>query len=529
MSKAFIQYNDDATNLWDVEPGRARASLIELIDRVIDAVPIDVYSVECALPDLCEHNTRVGEQFGERFGYDEKLNRRLRGIKALREEGADHLSVYIERLHQRNIRCVAEVRMSDTHYTRLDPGEPVCAMFDIEHPQWVIRRDDGVAEVALDYSYPEVRAHRLAIMTELAEQYDVDGLELNFNRWAKHFDRREARAKAPVMTDFVGEIHAMLARAAKRRGRDRLMLGARVLSTLEECLDAGCDPRVWVEKGWLDYLIVAEYNCTWPGTRVDEFAPFCRGRCKLLAQMGDGNGGVWKGRPAITGRGEAMHAGFGACYAGMLLTPAEARGAAHNFYTWGANGISFWNICCTIGTRGKQTGQAHRRRMFAWMNEVVDPEKVRRGSRCYHYLPLYKGMDVRPGNYAVRRALCSPNGAFKGTVLEFTDAMRGVRQVFPFRMADGRQGEALRGELRWRVLHCPGCNPFTVDINGVTMPAAQLRMEPDEANVDLGARWLSLDLTQCPPLRGDNELGLTWIGPIAKSVAYVEELEVMVE
>ncbi len=34
MARARVHFNDDATELWDVESGRARESLIELIDRV---------------------------------------------------------------------------------------------------------------------------------------------------------------------------------------------------------------------------------------------------------------------------------------------------------------------------------------------------------------------------------------------------------------------------------------------------------------------------------------------------------------
>ena len=50
----------------------------------------------------------------------------------------------------------------------------------------------------MDYSYPEVRAHRLAIMRELAEQDEIDGLDLDFCRWAKHFPRDQGFEKAPI-------------------------------------------------------------------------------------------------------------------------------------------------------------------------------------------------------------------------------------------------------------------------------------------------------------------------------------------
>jgi len=245
--------------------------------------------------------------------------------------------------------------------------------------------------------------------------------------------------------------------------------------------------------------------------------------------MGDGLGGVWRGPPVVAGRGPALHAGFGPCYAGMLLTPAEARAAAANFYAWGADGISFWNIACSIGTRGKQTGEAHRQRMFAWMAEAADRAAVARGPRCYHYLPLYKGMETHPGNHAVHLPFCSPHGAPKTATLEFNAASQGARLLFPFRTADGRNGEPVRGVLRFRALHCPARNPFLLDINGIPLKVSAVGDAPDPANLELSARWFSLDLADAPPLRGDNELGLTWSGPLNVPATWVEELEITVE
>jgi hypothetical protein len=500
-----------------VVPGRARETLTEIIELVTDRVPIDVYAVECALPDLCEYETKVGEVTGRRF--PEPPTARCRGIEALRAAGTDHLSVYVERLHQKGICCVAEVRMSDTHHRRVATDEYGCPL---------IRRQDGVPEVAMDYSHAEVRAHRLAIMRELVNAYDTDGLELNFNRWAKHFERDKGRENAPIMTEFVGQVRAELDRAAPRRNRDRLLLGVRVLSTVDECWLAGCDAETWCRSGWIDYLIVAEHNCTWPGTRVDEFRPFCTGRCELYVQMGDMIGGAWRGQPRIAGRGVAQ---FRDCYNGMLNTPEEARAAAHNYYAWGADGIAFWNISCNLGRQGKWGGPEQRERVFAWMNTVIDPARAQSGPHIYRYLPLYKGITQSgPRNYAFREELRSPNGAVKGQVLEFPPADTGRRKSFWFRMADGRNGERLSGLLRFRAFHCPAPHVLGVDVNGVPVEPTCFRVTPDPDNVEMGAVWFELDLAACPPLQGDNELGLTRTptAPATQRTPYVEELEVRV-
>lgn len=494
MSRMKTIYNDDATELYDVEPGRAKASLIELIDRALDNVPIDIWTIECALPDICEYQSAVGEVRGARFAELQASDRRIRGMRALAAEGTDHLSVYIERLRSRGVKCLAEIRMSDTHHA-VNAADPGCPLFTLEHPEWTIQRDDGVAESAMDYSYKEVREHRLAIIVELANAYDIDGLELNFNRWGKQFARNEGRAKKDIMTAYVGEVVAILKQAAAKKGRDKLMLGAWVPSTLAECLDTGCDVEAWAKNGWLDFLVAAEYNDPWPGTRLEEFAPL-KAYCPVYAQMSDTLG-----------------------YRDIRLDNDTARAIAKNYREWGADGIAFWNISCTTGTRGKHVGPEHRKRMFDWMNVAIDPAST--GPRRYRYVPLYKGLDKKAAAYRVKENLRSPIGGYRSTIVTFTPETVGKRQVFPFRMADGRRGEKLSGELRFAVLGAGGASPIVADINGTVVRAESVV----ESNGDVLSR---LRLEACPPFRGDNELGLTWNGPLKAETPSVEEMEVLV-
>ncbi len=515
-----VIFNDDASPLWDVQPGNAVNSLKELIDRVIDNVPVDIYTIECALPDMCEYQTKAGEVVGVRLGKEaEKKHQRLRGVRALKVEGTDHLSVYVDHLHSRNIKCLAEVRMSDTHHP-LSADSHGCPLFTLEHQDWIIKRNDGAPEVAMDYSVPEVREHRLAIIRELIENYDIDGIELNFNRWGKHFNRNEAREKIPVMTFYVGKVREMLDAAGKIKGK-KLLLGVWMMSTVEECLNAGCDPEAWVKNSWIDFLVTGDYNCTVPDLPIEQFAGFCKGRCDLYAQMGDLCGGVWRNKPVITGRGLAQDPGKTG-YASICLDNAEARGAAKNHYHWGADGIAFWNIACCTGSRGKKTGPEQRARMFEWMNQAIDPEKVDKNPRIYHYLPLYKGMEKLKGskkNYAVVEEMHSPMGAKRGQVLDFTDS---DRKVFKFRMADGANGEPVNATLKFRLINWNKKNMLKVDINQHPIPKNEIKLFKDLDNVEIKAYWAEIKLCDFSGFKGDNEIGLSIVS--ATGVPYMEEL-----
>ena len=68
---------------------------------------------------------------------------------------------------------LAAIRMNDTHHRSLDPGNPLCPQFAIDHPQFVIKQPDSrTNETALDYSHAEVREHRLGIAS-------ADGIHLS--------------------------------------------------------------------------------------------------------------------------------------------------------------------------------------------------------------------------------------------------------------------------------------------------------------------------------------------------------------
>ncbi len=167
--------------------------------------------------------------------------------------------------------------MNDTNSMYPDPGDPQISQFLIDHPEYVIKRTDGIPEHALDYSHEAVRAHRLSIFRELAERYDIDGIELDFTRWAKFFTRHEAPFKIQIMNQFVERAHQILREVATARNRGPMVLGVQVQESLYLNHLCGLDPRSWVENGWIDYLIQADFNCTNPQVSGQEFAVFCRG------------------------------------------------------------------------------------------------------------------------------------------------------------------------------------------------------------------------------------------------------------
>lgn len=501
-----IVFNEDSRSLYETnrqKPEDRERYFREYLGREVGHVPITTYCYLVATPDLEVYRAKVGKW--------------------------DLLDLVIDELTPRGLEILGAVRMSDTHHTSFEDAPK----FAREYSHYVIKQPDGrTNETALDYSHPEVRAHRLGIMRDVVENYDLDGLELNFCRWAKHFPRDKGRARAPILTEYIGEIRAGLDEVAESRGRKRLTLGVRVPEGINECWLAGIDIKSWIDSGSIDYVAVSTWNETDPQLPIGEFAELVRGKeCQLLAMMGNMMGGLWWGKPKVVGRGLAQ---FRPNYSGMLLTTEEARACAANYYAWGADGISLWNVGVNMGSTGKFANPQQWKRMWKWMDAVVDPERVYDGPRRYHYLPLYKGINSRRPpvrNYAFYTEPLSPLGRPKTQVLKFPANKSGQRQAYRFRMADGRHGEKVKGRLQFWVYHVTTNDRFDVDINGNEVEPSKIRGVPaGRFREGVPGMRFEIDLGDCPQFQGENELGITWQSRIDHdpNVPYMEELIVEV-
>jgi len=149
--------------------------------------------------------------------------------------GGDVLRVFVDRCREKKVATFVSVRVNDYHMVEfLDapagtklPAFASLAVdrFRREHLEWRISseatkessvgkaRDMGV----MDWTHPEVRARMLAFITEICENYDIDGLELDFMRHHRLFrpgeTTRDQREK--IVTDFVSQVRQILDRTQK--------------------------------------------------------------------------------------------------------------------------------------------------------------------------------------------------------------------------------------------------------------------------------------------------------------------------
>ena len=158
--------------------------------------------------------------------------------------GGDILQVFIDRCRETGQVPFISFRMNDPHEQQ--HADNFAA--GIYHPrsQWISDfylahlgdrlGDDYLTNFrsrGLDWMVPEVREYKYELLREILENYDIDGVELDFLRWDGYFKTSETTQteREAVMTAFISSIRNLLD-ATANPGQHR-WLGIRVPSYLK--------------------------------------------------------------------------------------------------------------------------------------------------------------------------------------------------------------------------------------------------------------------------------------------------------
>ena len=182
----------------------------------------------------------------------------------LHQKGIDPYARWIARCRQVGISPWLSMRMNDIHNVD-DPDSYIHSSFWREHPELrrVPYRDrpENWRDRALDYGRQEVRDYHMALVRELAERYDVDGIELDWMRFGYHFRPGHEAAGREILTDWIGEVRQLLDSRARERGH-QIKLGARVPSRPGAAWGLGMDAGEWAHRGLIDMLVVTPFFST---------------------------------------------------------------------------------------------------------------------------------------------------------------------------------------------------------------------------------------------------------------------------
>jgi len=107
-----------------------------------------------------------------------------------------------------------------------------------------------------NFALKEVRDYKLAIMREVLEEYQPEGLELDFVFTHAQFFRRggEEEKQTPTMTAFVADVRRLADEAGRKQGR-RIPVMARTYHSRELNLNSGMDVERWLKDKSVDYIV----------------------------------------------------------------------------------------------------------------------------------------------------------------------------------------------------------------------------------------------------------------------------------
>jgi hypothetical protein len=352
---------DDTVFFWGAAIPKGKAG--ETVDRYVDGMAAAGAGVLlcCTNARRTNYRTRVWDAYWD--GYDptgpdsqsffaavpkqevRDYRRLVDNMWLVDHEGIDYPARMIERCRHDGISPWITLRMNDCHFNNIS-DHPFHGSFWKNNPQYARKNCPGYFATCLDYAHPAVRDFYKALVAEVLDRYDMDGLELDFMRECYLFSAGKEAEGMPVLTAWLGDVRKLVDAAAAKRGHS-VRLGVRVPSRPEVASGWGLDVATWVKKGLIDVLVATP---RWATLELD--MPLEQWR-KLLDAEGDSpmiaascrnNRDSPRGTSKVTLAGglEILYRPFPGGPA-TTVSPALARGAAVNVLAGGADAVYLFN------------------------------------------------------------------------------------------------------------------------------------------------------------------------------------------
>ena len=260
------------------------------------------------------------------------------GYQSWLDQGIDIVKIFLDETHKRGLECFYSHRMNGGDMDpRTVPG--VGVIFDNfvhegqfssgieagpnkipmkeENPEWLFDLPWAPSK-PWNFAIEEVRQFILGNLTEIVEDYNFDGIELDFARGVV-FPQGEGWQNRDKLSDFMQQIRQMTLEIEEKRGRP-FLVAARVPENLPGCHFDGLDVETWAKNNFVDIFTV---GCRSFEVDIQSFQKIVRGKSiKIFPSIDD------------------HHSSDGYC-----TPPIEVfRGLFSNWYQQGADGIQTFNF-----------------------------------------------------------------------------------------------------------------------------------------------------------------------------------------
>ena len=178
--------------------------------------------------------------------------------------GVDYIGLWAELLYEMDINPWLSFRMNDahernveTHWLQSDYFHENPHLYRVKHHNFVSYMDK-----IYDYTYPEVREHYLLLINEALSLYEVEGIELDFQRERFLWHIGGEHPGLDIFNQFMRDLYDVVAIYEEKYGHD-IKIAVRVPSDPQTCFEHGLDVITWAAEGTVDHVTVTgRFECT---------------------------------------------------------------------------------------------------------------------------------------------------------------------------------------------------------------------------------------------------------------------------
>ncbi|MDA1129857.1 MAG: hypothetical protein O2913_14370, partial [Chloroflexi bacterium] len=221
--------------------------------------------------DVYFHQSKIGRVVGqEKEVWESFIDWRImRMVKDAEAMGTDQVREVIRRGRETGMTVFPSLKLQDP----AKPGGERCGWLKWKHGAEVClgepddRFPNHGTEWTYDYTNELVRQEKKVLVREILEDYEADGIELDFMFFPLYFRQDETEQGTLIMNEFVAELRRMADEVGEKQGRE-ISIMARVWNKREDNLKFGLDPEAWLKAGSID-LVAAQMPSKFMDTGLD--------------------------------------------------------------------------------------------------------------------------------------------------------------------------------------------------------------------------------------------------------------------
>lgn len=177
---------------------------------------------------------------------------------------SDSLDMAVEFCREHDMEIVWSMRMNDDH----DRGyEQLFPPLKYNHPEWLMGTESDAIKYGswtdVDYTHQEIRDLAFQYVQEVCQNYDVDGVMLDFFRSPVLFKSHAlggscSTEEQQMMTDLIADIRAMADEEGRKKGHP-ILVWVRTPDNTELCKNIGLDIEKWMDDKLIDVWVPTGY------------------------------------------------------------------------------------------------------------------------------------------------------------------------------------------------------------------------------------------------------------------------------